>query len=62
MCVCVHICICVCVCVCEGQRKSSLADQYMFMECDKISFIFEHSPPYASHTSSIGVAVHGHYW
>ena len=34
----------------------------MQTECHHMRFIFQHSPPYGSHTSSISVVVLGLYW
>ena len=38
--------------------KNSLADQDTLIECDKMNYIFQHSP----HTSRIDVAVLGSHW
>ena len=40
-----------------GQQKSSQAVKDTLKKCDEMRFIFQHSPPYYSHTSSIGIAV-----
>ena len=43
----------------EVWLKSSKADQDTLIE---IRFIFQQSPPFSSHTSSIGVAELGSHW
>ena len=43
----------------KGQLKSLLTDKDIPMECDQMRFIFQLSPLYSPHTSSIGVAVFG---
>ena len=46
----------------EVQLKSSLVDQDTLMECEQMKFIFQHSPPSGSCTSSIDGAVLGSHW
>ena len=46
----------------KGHLKSSKADQYIFIECDQMRFIFQHSFLSNTLTSSIGIAVLESYW
>ena len=53
----IYIYIYIYIYVYEGWVKMSEADQDSFMECSQMTFIFQHSFPWRTHTSSISVAV-----